>query len=196
MSTGPDSASPRMLKSTARSIAPSLTKLFNAQLHQEHTPKSETCKNSSYRQKGDKALPFNYRPITILLIVSRRLTMETKSAQFFSTYAMLLTVFCMLTCWTSWYASLGPKNYYLDSQLFNGQISDCCCRGRTIHQPPSYLWHTTRVGIRSTSFHNLHKWCSISNFPIRQNLHVCLWRRSLPHYLRSRSDSCHPPTER
>ena len=67
-SIGFDGVSPRMLMSTACSIAPSLTKLFNHSIASGIFP--EAWKHARivpiHLKKGDKSLPSNYRPISVL----------------------------------------------------------------------------------------------------------------------------------
>ena len=73
-STGLDGVSAKMLKSTALAIAPSLTKLFNISI-------STGCFPIDWKgvwitplfKSSDPSLPKNYRPISILLIVSKLL---------------------------------------------------------------------------------------------------------------------------
>ena len=69
---GPDGVSAQMLKATAYSIAPSLTKLFNISISQGRFPdcwKTSTVvpipKNANHKQVA------NYRPISLLSIVSK-----------------------------------------------------------------------------------------------------------------------------
>ena len=71
--TGPDGISARMLKETASTIAPSVTELFNLSLHQQTFPSQwkyakvvPIPKNSE-----SKSSPNNYRPISLLPIVSK-----------------------------------------------------------------------------------------------------------------------------
>ena len=68
--TGPDGISARMLKETASTIAPSVTELFNLSLHQQTFPSqwkyAKVAKNSA-----SKSSPNNYRPISLLPIVSK-----------------------------------------------------------------------------------------------------------------------------
>ena len=73
-STGLDGVSPRMLKSTAHSIAPSLTKLFNRSMATGFYPRAwKHARIVPIHKKGDKAFPSKYRPISILSIVSKLL---------------------------------------------------------------------------------------------------------------------------
>lgn len=71
-STGPDSISATMLRSTASSIAPSLTKLFNLSIASGYFPSGWKCARITPIFKSiDPALPSNYCPISILPIVSK-----------------------------------------------------------------------------------------------------------------------------
>ena len=71
---GPDGISSRMLKGTLESIVPSLTKLFNISIK---TAKFPQCwKESSIipiPKGGDSSKPGNYRPISLLSIMSKLL---------------------------------------------------------------------------------------------------------------------------
>ena len=61
-----------MLKSTAPSLAPSITNLFNASLKADFLPVA--CKSSHVvpiLKTGDMSNPTNYRPISLLLILSK-----------------------------------------------------------------------------------------------------------------------------
>ena len=70
--TGPDSISATMLRSTAASIAPSLTKLFNLSIASGCFPTAWKCARvTPIFKSADPALPSNYRPISILPIVSK-----------------------------------------------------------------------------------------------------------------------------
>ena len=71
---GPDRVSARMLKSTAHSIAPSLTKLFNISISLGHFPQCWKMssvvpipKSSNHKEAS------NYRPISLLPVVSKLL---------------------------------------------------------------------------------------------------------------------------
>ena len=71
--TGPDGISVRMLKETACSIVPSLTKLFNIVLRNRCFPECWKCANvipipKNTSQKSD---PAGYRPISLLPVVSK-----------------------------------------------------------------------------------------------------------------------------
>ena len=71
---GPDGISAQMLKGTAHSIAPSLTKLFNISIRQGNFP--ECWKTSSVVPIPKSAClskATNYRPISLLSIVSKML---------------------------------------------------------------------------------------------------------------------------
>ena len=71
-STGPDKISAVMLRSTAAFIAPSLTKLFNLSIASGRFPTDWKCARiTPIYKSGDSALASNYRPISILPIVSK-----------------------------------------------------------------------------------------------------------------------------
>ena len=73
-STGPDEISAKMLKGTIFSIVPSLTKLFNLSIQNCTFP--ELWKHARIvpiPKKGDLSLPVNYRPISILSLLSKLL---------------------------------------------------------------------------------------------------------------------------
>ena len=70
--TGPDGISSKMLKECAHSIAPSLTILFRKSFNQSIIP--STWKEANVlplHKKGNKSLFANYRPISLLSIVSK-----------------------------------------------------------------------------------------------------------------------------
>ena len=70
--TGPDGISPRLLKEGGDAIVPSLTRLFNLSLASAKVPKS--WKNANVIpifKKDDKSLTNNYRPISLLCVVSK-----------------------------------------------------------------------------------------------------------------------------
>ena len=73
-SNGPDSVSSTMLKNTTAFIAPSITKLFNQSIKSGRIP-SEW--KSSYvvpiSKGGDTHHPGNYRPISLLPVMSKLL---------------------------------------------------------------------------------------------------------------------------
>ena len=71
-STGLDGVSANMLKSTATSIAASLTKLFNMSIATGCFPKDWKCARiTPIFKSSDSSLPRNYQPISILPIVSK-----------------------------------------------------------------------------------------------------------------------------
>ena len=71
-STGHDGISPRMLKEAGYSIVPSLTKLINFSLLESKFPDSWKKANViPIHKKGDKDDTNNYRPISILPVVSK-----------------------------------------------------------------------------------------------------------------------------
>ena len=72
--TGPDGVSAIMLKRTAPSIAPAVTKLFNLSLRSGQVPTD--WKKSSVvpiPKSSDRSSPTNYRPISLLSILSKTL---------------------------------------------------------------------------------------------------------------------------
>ena len=71
-STGPDNISPRMLRETAQSITPSLTRLFNLSLNNCHFPSGWKKANVlPLHKKNDKDIMNNYRPISLLSCVGK-----------------------------------------------------------------------------------------------------------------------------
>ena len=71
---GPDGFSAQMLKGTAHSIAPSLTKLFNISISQGRFP--ECWKTSSVvpiPKSANRSEATDYRPISLLSVVSKML---------------------------------------------------------------------------------------------------------------------------
>ena len=69
---GPDNISPRLLKEAGRSIVPSLTALFNLSLQKCVMPKIWKRANVvPIHKKDEKHLLSNYRPISLLSIVSK-----------------------------------------------------------------------------------------------------------------------------
>ena len=70
--SGPNGISARLLKDTAEQIAPSLTSLFNMSLYQGEVPEDWKLANivPIYR-KGTKTFVENYRPISLLPILSK-----------------------------------------------------------------------------------------------------------------------------
>ena len=70
--TGPDGVTSRMLRETAPTIAPQLTKIFNQSLHQSIIPSSWKLSNVTPIPKGgNEASPLNYRPVSLLSLVSK-----------------------------------------------------------------------------------------------------------------------------
>ena len=73
-STGPDGISVRMLRGTADAIVPSLTRLFNLSLTSGTFPESwKLARIVPVPKATDMTSPSNYRPISILSIVSKLL---------------------------------------------------------------------------------------------------------------------------
>ena len=71
-STGPDNISPRMLRETAESITPSLTKLFRLSLNNSHFPSIWKRANVlPLHKKNNKDAMNNYRPISLLSCVGK-----------------------------------------------------------------------------------------------------------------------------
>ena len=72
--TGPDGISGRMLKGTAQSIAISLCKLFNMSISTGSIPQEWRTSNIvPVHKSASKGLASNYRPISLLCIVSKLL---------------------------------------------------------------------------------------------------------------------------
>ena len=70
--SGPDGISSHMLRSTAGSIAPSITRIFNESLRQMKVPDQWKMSNVTLIPKpGDPTSPTNYRPISLLSLVSK-----------------------------------------------------------------------------------------------------------------------------
>ena len=73
-STGPDNISGRMIKSTACSITPAVTALFNQAIRQGKLPNDwKTAHITPVPKASDCTKVENYRPISILLILSKLL---------------------------------------------------------------------------------------------------------------------------
>ena len=73
-STGPDNISGRMIKSTACSIAPAVTALFNQTIRQGKLPNHwKTARITPVPKASDRTKVENYRPISILPILSKLL---------------------------------------------------------------------------------------------------------------------------
>ena len=73
-STGPDHFSPRMLRETAASICPSLTRLFKLSLSQSKFPiKWKKANVLPLHKKNEKDIMNNYRPISLLSCVGKAL---------------------------------------------------------------------------------------------------------------------------
>ena len=70
--TGPDGISATMLKNTATSIAPIVTQLCNMSIRSGIVPESwKTSVIVPIHKQGDSANPGNYRPISLLPIISK-----------------------------------------------------------------------------------------------------------------------------
>jgi len=70
-SNGPDGISAKMLKGTSCSIASSLTKLFNISIQSGSVPCGwKSSMVVPILKDGEKSMPTNYRPISLLPIVS------------------------------------------------------------------------------------------------------------------------------
>lgn len=66
-SSGPDKISGRMLKATAHSIAPSITKLFNQSIKLGCVPQTWKMSNIvPIPKSNDHTSPTNYRPISLV----------------------------------------------------------------------------------------------------------------------------------
>ena len=66
---GPDSIRPRVLKELSSELAPILTLLFKASLHQQSLPNIWKHANvSPIYKKGEKTNPSNYRPVSLTCI--------------------------------------------------------------------------------------------------------------------------------
>ena len=72
--TGPDGISPRLLKEAGLTIVPSLTKLFNLSLSTAKVPLEWKKANvTPIHKKDDRSFVNNYRPISILCVLSKLL---------------------------------------------------------------------------------------------------------------------------
>ena len=66
---GPDEIPARLLKETAYNMAPLLTLIFKASLHQQHLPSDwKTAHITPVFKKGSRKNPVNYRPISLTSI--------------------------------------------------------------------------------------------------------------------------------
>ena len=73
-SSGPDRISGRMLKATAHSIAPSITKLFNMSITLGCFPQTWKLSNVvPISKSADNTSPTNYKPISLLSVLSKLL---------------------------------------------------------------------------------------------------------------------------
>ena len=73
-SSGPDSIAGRMLKSTAAAITPAVTRLFNKSLTLGKVPRDwKIARVTPIPKSSDKTLPSNYRPVSLLSILSKLL---------------------------------------------------------------------------------------------------------------------------
>ena len=70
-SNGPDNISARMLKATAASIAPSVTALFNLSLRTGRIPQQWKSRVVPIPKVSAPKSPDNYRPISLLSILSK-----------------------------------------------------------------------------------------------------------------------------
>ena len=71
-SSGPDEIHPRILKETAKSIAPALTALYNNILNSHEIPEDwRSAIISALFKKGDKTDPGNYRPVSLTCIICK-----------------------------------------------------------------------------------------------------------------------------
>ena len=70
--SGPDGISSHMLRGTADAIAPTLTTIFNESLSQLRVPDEWKISNvTPILKSGDPSSPSNYRPISLLSLVSK-----------------------------------------------------------------------------------------------------------------------------
>ena len=71
---GPDNICPRMLKETAEEVAPILRDIFQQSLDSGELPEDWLLANiTALFKKGDKALPSNYRPVSLTAICCKLL---------------------------------------------------------------------------------------------------------------------------
>jgi len=75
---GPDKIPNRLLKECATEIAPSLVLLFQASIKQSKVPSEwKHALVSPIYKKGDKSLPSNYRPVSLVCVCSKILEQST-----------------------------------------------------------------------------------------------------------------------
>ena len=93
--TGPDGVSSRMLRETAATITPGLTKIFNQSLQQSKVPSLWKLSNVTPIPKdGNKSSPLNYRPVSLLSLVSKILERIVHSKLSFFIYSNNLMSNC------------------------------------------------------------------------------------------------------
>ena len=72
--SGPDGISSQMIRGTATAISPTITKIFNRSLKQSRVPDLWKVSNVTPIPKdGDPTSPSNYRPISLLSLISKAL---------------------------------------------------------------------------------------------------------------------------
>jgi len=72
--TGPDNIPAHLLKLLSSELAPVLTMIFQASLHQSHIPTDwKTANIVPVHKKGNRSIPNNYRPISLTSICSKLL---------------------------------------------------------------------------------------------------------------------------
>ncbi|KAK3101818.1 hypothetical protein FSP39_006589, partial [Pinctada imbricata] len=70
--SGPDEVSSRLLKETSSQIAPALSLLFQASIHQGQVPNDWKSANiTPLFKKGDRSLAVNYRPVSLTSVCSK-----------------------------------------------------------------------------------------------------------------------------